>query len=93
MTPFRVQCYSVTLATAGLANCHRMHDCRDNGDPVQLTFFKRVIGAPFSTLAVIPSELQDYFPCSMLHRGVGGYGISELPPNTMIAKTMGTQCN
>jgi hypothetical protein len=58
-----------------------MHDCRDNGDLVQLTFFKRVIGAPFSPLAVIPSELHDYFPYPILHRGVGYCGTSELPPN------------
>jgi hypothetical protein len=58
-----------------------MLDCRDNGDPVQLTFFKLVIGALFGPLAMAPSKLHDSFPCTMLQRVVGGYGISKLPPN------------
>jgi hypothetical protein len=58
-----------------------MHDCRDNGDPVQLAFFTVVIGALLGPLAMAPSELHDSFPCPMLQRDVGGYGIRELPPN------------
>jgi hypothetical protein len=84
MTIFRVECCSVVLAATGSANCHQMLDCQDNGDPLQLAFVKVVIGALFSLLAMIPSVLSvlhDYFPRPMLQRGVGGYGISELPPN------------
>jgi hypothetical protein len=58
-----------------------MLGCRDNGDPVQLAFFKLVIGAPFSPLAVIQTELHDSFLCPMLQRDVGYCGTSELPPN------------
>jgi hypothetical protein len=58
-----------------------MLDCCDNGVPLQLAFAKVVIGAVFSPLTMVLSVLQDYFPRPMLQRGVGGYGISELPPN------------
>jgi hypothetical protein len=58
-----------------------MLDCRDNGDQLQLAFVKVVIGALFSPLAMVLSVLHDYFPRPMLQRGVGVYGISELPPN------------
>jgi hypothetical protein len=58
-----------------------MLDCQDNGGPLQLSFVKVVIGALFSPLAMFLSALHDYFPRPMLQRGVGGYGISELPPN------------
>jgi hypothetical protein len=58
-----------------------MLDCRDNGDQLQLAFVNVVLGALFSPLAMVLSALHDYFPCRMLQRGVGGYGISELPPN------------
>jgi hypothetical protein len=71
----------VALAGKGSVNCHRMLDCRDNGDPLKLAFGKVVIGALFSPLAMVLSVLHDYFPCPMLQRGVGWYGISELPPN------------
>jgi hypothetical protein len=81
MTIFSVQCCSVALAGKGSVNCHRMLDCQDNGDPLQLAFVKVVIGALFSNLAMVLSVLHDYFPRPMLQCGVGGYGISELPPN------------
>jgi hypothetical protein len=71
----------VALGGTGSANCHEMLDCQDNGDPLQLAFVKVVIGALFSPLAMVLSVLHDSFPCPMLQRGVGGYGISELPPN------------
>jgi hypothetical protein len=66
-----------------------MHDCRDNGDPVQLAFFKLVIGALFGPLAMAPSELHDSFLCPMLQRDVDGYGISELPPNAWLPRQWG----
>jgi hypothetical protein len=61
-----------------------MLDCRDNGDPLQLAFVKVVIGALFSSLAVVLSVLHDSFPRPMLQRGFGGYGISVLPPNAQM---------
>jgi hypothetical protein len=45
-----------------------MLDCRNNGDPLQLTFVKVVIGALFSPLAMILSVLSvlhDSFTCPM----------------------------
>jgi hypothetical protein len=71
----------VALGGTGSANCHEMLDCRDNGDPLQLAFVKVVIGALFSPLAMVLSVLQDSFSRPMLQHGIGGYGISELPPN------------
>jgi hypothetical protein len=58
-----------------------MLDCRDNGDQLQLAFVKVVIGALFSLLAMVLTVLHDSFPRPMLQCGVGGYGITELPPN------------
>jgi hypothetical protein len=58
-----------------------MLDCRDNGDPLQLAFVKEVIGALFSPLAMVLSVLHDSFPRPILQHGVGGDGISKLPPN------------
>jgi hypothetical protein len=72
MTPFHVQFRSVALAVTGSANRHRMLDCRDNGDPLQIAFVKVVIGALFSPLAMVLSVLHDSFPSPMLQRGVGG---------------------
>jgi uncharacterized membrane protein len=71
----------LALAAMGSVNCLRMLDCQDNGDPLQVAFVKVVIGALFSPLAMVLSVLHDSFPCPMLQCGVGGYGISELPPN------------
>jgi hypothetical protein len=59
MTPFHVQCCSVALAALGSGNCHRVPDCRDNGDPVQLEFFNVAAGTQLSPLAVVPSTLHD----------------------------------
>jgi hypothetical protein len=81
MTPFHVQCCSVALVGKGSVNRLQMLDCRDNGDPLQLAFVKEVIGALFSPLAMALSVLHDSFPCPMLQRSVGCYGISEPPPN------------